>query len=274
MRLGSFSVRDVTIPLEKGRINGIGGKNGSGGKSTLLRAIYGYLRLDRGAILIDGREIGEYSERERASKISVVHQEHPEPISFRVRDIVSLYGTWSGSSLSLESVAARTGIAHLMDRDFSTLSGGEKRLVMIAAALYQDTEFVLMDEPTAFLDVDRELLVYDLIRQASLMGKTVVVVLHDVNSLAALCHRITFMKEGQVVAHGRPEEVLRTDILERVYDTGFTVRDGIFVPVRRDLSGLRVRVTGRDTWRIEEILAMHGARWEAGRWNSITTGRL
>jgi len=217
----NFRLNVDHITIEEGSITGIGGPNGSG-KSTLLKILYGYLKPRKGTVLIDGNSISELRGSKAAGKISVVQQETPTPMNFTVENIVSMsrYSEPVDDSKVRESLE-RCGITHLRHRKFEELSGGERRLVMIAGALYQGTEIIMLDEPTTFLDVDKELRVVDLIVTLKQLGKTVIVVLHDVNLLYRICNRVVMMKDGKVVGEGYPSTMFTPDLLREIYGISF-----------------------------------------------------
>ncbi len=233
----NFRLNVEHITIGDGTITGIGGPNGSG-KSTLLKILYGYLKPIRGTVLIDGNNISDLRGAKAAGKISVVQQETPTPMNFTVENIVSMsrYNDPVDESRVRESLD-RCGIAHLQHRKFEELSGGERRLVMIAGALYQGTEIIMLDEPTTFLDVDKELRIVDLIVNLKQLGKTVIVVLHDVNLLYRICNRVIMMKGGRVIGEGYPLRMFTPDLLREVYGSSFlsfTTPDGTnWVPYNR-----------------------------------------
>ncbi len=217
----NFHLNVDHITIEDGSITGIGGPNGSG-KSTLLKILYGYLKPIKGTVLIDGNSINELRGAKVAEKISVVQQETPTPMNFTVENIVSMsrYSDPVDYSKVRESLD-RCGIAHLQHRKFEELSGGERRLVMIAGALYQGTEIIMLDEPTTFLDVDKELRIVDLIVNLKQLGKTVIVVLHDVNLLYRICNRVIMMRDGRVMGEGYPSRMFTSDLLREIYGSSF-----------------------------------------------------
>ncbi len=222
---GSFSLKNISFNIYGGKINGIGGKNGSG-KSTLLNLLYGYRKPESGSILLDGRDIGSYAEHELSRKMAIVRQEAPEPINFSANDVISVFGFTNGhGKKEMKEILDMCHIAHLEHRDFNSLSGGEKRLVMIAGAIFQDSEMILMDEPTTFLDVDKDAFVQSLIMDLKSRGKTVVVILHDVNLLYRLCDNVIFLRDGKVVAEGSPESVFLPGTLKRIFDVDFISYD-------------------------------------------------
>lgn len=220
---GSFSLESISFSLPGTAILGIGGRNGSG-KSTLLKLLYGFLRKRSGEILIDGRPLGKMSPREISRRIAVVSQEVWEPFNFTAGEVVKLSGfSRQDNSMTVEEAMAGCGIAQLESRPFTELSGGEKRLVLISAALYQDASIILMDEPTAFLDVDKEMKVVQIIRSLKALGKTLVLVLHDINLLNSLCDKVVLLKQGKMLTFGDREDVLTLQNLENAYSIRFSI---------------------------------------------------
>ncbi|WMT44315.1 MAG: ABC transporter ATP-binding protein [Cuniculiplasma divulgatum] len=223
---GKFSLQDVSFRAEEGTITGIGGRNGSG-KSTLLRALYGFHRITSGDVVIGGKSLTGMGPREISRRISVVSQEVSEPFNFTVGEVVSI----SGYSLENEKSAVRDvlevcGIGDLEKRPFNEISGGERRLALIAAAIYQDADILLLDEPTAFLDVDKEIRVIDILRKLRDSGKNIIVVLHDVNLLYRICDRVVLIRDGRIVASGPRDDVMTIENLDKTYSVEFTILEG------------------------------------------------
>ncbi|BAB60598.1 ABC transport system ATP-binding protein [Thermoplasma volcanium GSS1] len=217
----NFSLNGLNFTITEGSINGIGGLNGSG-KTTLVKNLYGFLKPEGGTILIDGKSVESMPIKEIASKVSVVQQEQPIPMNFTVNDVVSLSGySRKDASISVDECLSLCGILQLKNREFSTLSGGEKRIVMFAAALYQNTKYVLLDEPMTFLDIDKTVTVMSLIRQMKRMGKTIIVVSHDINFLYNFCDYVILMKSGGIAAQGKPQEIFTPDVLKQVFNVEF-----------------------------------------------------
>lgn len=220
---GTFSLEDIGLSVPEGSILGIGGQNGSG-KSTLLRLMYGFYKPDSGNIRIGNVPLAILSTREISRKIAVVNQEISEPFNFTALDVVKLSGySRENDSVSPLEAMEMCGITHLSNRIFSELSGGEKRLVIIAAAVYQDAGTILMDEPTAFLDVDKEQKVRRIIQNLNNMGRTLVLVLHDINLLNSLCTHVVLLRQGRIVASGEKDEVLSLENLEKAYSLKFRI---------------------------------------------------
>ncbi len=220
-RRGRFSLQDISFMAPGGTITGIGGKNGSG-KSTLLRLLYGFHKPEKGEILVEGRNISTMSPRDISRRISVVNQEVSEPFNFTVGEVVSIsgYSRENGKS-AISDVLSMCGIEHLEKRPFNEISGGERRLSLIAAAIYQDSGIMLMDEPTAFLDVDKELRVIGIVRNLREQGRTIVLVLHDVNLLYRICDNVVLLNNGRIVAAGKRDDVMTLDNLRKTYSVEF-----------------------------------------------------
>ncbi len=222
-----FSLGPIDMDVEPGKIYVIMGKNGSG-KSTTLRLIHGDLRPSEGSVLIDGIEASKLSFIQLAKKIAFVWQEIYNPLSFTVRDVMNVSGYSRDESEEdiLKSLSI-LGMERFIDRDFSMLSGGEKRLVTIAAALYQDSEIIIMDEPTNFLDIDNQILVYNLIRNMRNMGKTLILTLHDIDAVHNISDYVLILKDGMEVAKGPTAETLTVRNLRRAFNVPFYTYDTI-----------------------------------------------
>jgi len=202
------------------------GPNGSG-KTTLLRILAGVLSPVHGQIDIDGAPLLDLSRRQLARRIAVVPQETHSTFDFSVLDIV-LMGRYphltafelegaSDLAIAREALAA-TGTASLETRHFSTLSGGEKQRVIIASALAQGSDILLLDEPTASLDLGFQLEVASLLMRLNReRGTTMVVSTHDVNLAAALCSQVVLLKNGRVLAQGPTDAVLTAAHIRELY---------------------------------------------------------
>jgi iron complex transport system ATP-binding protein len=224
---------DVSLDVERGTIVGLLGPNGSG-KTTLLRIVAGVLRPLSGGVLVDGRPIDQMTRREVARRVAIVPQETHTTFDFSVIDMVLMGRYPHLGPLELEGVAdqeiarealAATGTAALETRAFATLSGGEKQRVVIASALAQASEMLLLDEPTAALDLAYQFEIAALLRRLNAQrGTTMIVSTHDLNLAAALCERIVLLKEGRVLAYGSTKETLTAANIRVLYDVDADVQ--------------------------------------------------
>ncbi len=220
-----FRLGPLSFSISKGNILGIGGPNGSG-KTTFLRVLLGLLRPLSGNVQIDGMDISTMKRRDVARKIAYLPQNLFAPLSLSVQDVLlaSQYSVSEKPSL-LDKLLTEYSIADLKNRDFNSLSGGEKRIVMLAGAISQGSEIIVMDEPDTFLDIDKELFLYDKIRELSDAGRTMIIVFHDLNKLLRLCDTVLLLKNGQQAAFGDRKDVLRPDVLEKIFRARFRQMD-------------------------------------------------
>lgn len=236
MRLDVFAIRcmygiitaldGVSLSVSGGEVVGVLGPNGSG-KTTLLRAMAGALRPTSGAVTLDGQDIRRMGAKAVARRVAVVPQSGYTPFSFGVKDIV-LMGRWphlrrfGGETRRDVEVAARameaTNVGHLAARPITEVSYGERQRVMVARALAQEPQALLLDEPTSHLDPKHQVEIMDLVWGLSRKeGLGVVAVLHDVNLAAQYCDRIVMLKDGYLVASGTPGEVVTPQVIQDVY---------------------------------------------------------
>jgi len=216
----------VSLSVRCGSILGLLGPNGSG-KTTLLRVLSGTIAPDRGVISIEGRPLGALTRRDLARRIAVVPQETHSAFDFSALDIV-LMGRYphlgafeleGADDLAIARDAMRaTGTAALERRRFATLSGGEKQRVVIASALAQASDVLLLDEPTASLDLGYQFEIAALLRRLNReRGTTMVVSTHDLNLAAALCSELALIKSGRVLTQGPVEDVLTPAAIRALY---------------------------------------------------------
>jgi iron complex transport system ATP-binding protein len=222
----------VSLSLRAGQLVGLVGPNGSG-KSTLLRVLSRTIRPRSGTVLLDGRPIADLPAREIARRLAFVPQAEPVLFDFTVREVVLMGRHPHVRGLAGESdedfSAATRGMAatdtlHLADRSVTALSGGEHRRVLIARALAQNAPTILLDEPTAHLDITHQADLLQLLRRlADREGAALLAALHDVNLAAEFCDRIVLLRDGAVVAEGRPDQALTEETLERTYGAPLTL---------------------------------------------------
>jgi len=219
-------LKDISLSVAKGEVMALIGPNGSG-KTTLIRAVSGVLDLHLGQVLVDGKDVKHLSPAQRAARMAVVPQARNLPESFTVYQTVLLgrtpYLSWLGHPgekdfARLEWALERTDTKMLADRLIGELSGGEQQRVLLARALAQDTPILLLDEPTAHLDINHQArllnLVQELAREQSL---AILMALHDLNLVALYADRVALLVNGSVAALGNPKEVLTPDTLALAY---------------------------------------------------------
>ena len=241
-------VDDLDLELTDGSFTAIVGPNGCG-KSTLLRALGRLLRPTSGTVLLDGRAITSTSTREVAKVLGLLPQTPLAPEGLTVADLVargrhphqSWLRQWSADDEAVVTEALTwTDMADLADAPVDALSGGQRQRAWISMALAQGTDLLLLDEPTTYLDLAHQVDVLELVgRLHAERGRTVVVVLHDLNLAARYAQRLVAMKDGVLVAAGTPEEVLTEQLLADVFELeARVVPDPVtgtpmVVPVRR-----------------------------------------
>jgi iron complex transport system ATP-binding protein len=223
----------ISIEIAAASITGILGPNGTG-KTTLVRLASAAVKPASGRIALFGDDLGTLPARERARRVAVVPQETFPVFDFTVDEIVTMGRAPHLGLLGVPGPRDRKivresmeqcDVAYLAGRSFRALSGGERQRVLIARALTQEARLLLLDEPTAFLDLRHRLAVYTLLaRMHAERGLTVVVVSHDINLAARYCDRLVLLRCGAVAADGTPEQVLRPDAIRSVYEVEVDIR--------------------------------------------------
>ena len=247
-RLGPHAVlAGVDLSVAPGEVVGVLGRNGAG-KTTLLRVACGALAPDAGRVLLDGQEIDSLDRRARARSVALVPQDTLVPFPFSVAELVLMGRTPHLGFLGFEgahdldvarAALDRMGIAALADRSVLTLSGGERQLAMVARALAQQPRLLLLDEPTAFLDLRHRLEVLTVVRELAAAGASALVVSHDLGIAARFCDRLVVLGGGQILASGVPSEVLTPETLRAAFGIEAEVSlatDGVPVVVPRALA--------------------------------------
>lgn len=245
---GTPIINGLDLDLPTGLVTTIIGPNGCG-KSTLLRALARLLKPTSGAVILDGRDISEYRTRQVATKLGLLPQSPTAPEGLTVADLVargrhphqSWISQWSSSDEDVvDAVLRKTGIRDLADRTVDSLSGGQRQRVWISMTLAQGTDLLLLDEPTTFLDLAHALDVLDLVDDLHNEGRTVVMVLHDLNLAVRYSDNLVAMKDGAVIAQGPPAEILTEDLLLEVFGLHARVVDDpvsdrpMIVPIGRN----------------------------------------
>lgn len=219
-------VEGLSLSVPDGRITAIVGPNACG-KSTLLRAMARLLRPREGMVALDGRNIHDLPTREVARRLGLLPQSPVAPAGIRVMDLVSRGRTpYQGlfrqlseqDRTAVEEAMAATGTLHLADRMVDELSGGQRQRVWIAMVLAQQTELLLLDEPTTFLDIAHQIEVLDMVARLNRdWGRTIVIVLHDLNLACRYAHHLVAMRDGSVVSSGTPDQVITEDLVSEVF---------------------------------------------------------
>lgn len=248
VRLGEREVLDgVSLAVGAGEVVGLVGRNGAG-KTTVVRAASGIVSARRGAVRVAGRELAAWSRRELARRVAVVPQHGSVPFPFRVMELVLMGRTPHLGLLRFEgrddverarAAMERLGISALAERSVLELSGGERQLTMVARALCQDAELILLDEPTAFLDLEHRLAVLAVVRELAARGRGALLVSHDLGLAARFCDRIAILGGGRVLADGPPTRVLSPELLREGFGIEaelLTASDGSPVVVPRTVA--------------------------------------
>jgi iron complex transport system ATP-binding protein len=219
-------VRNLDVDILDGKVTAIVGANACG-KSTLLRGLARLLRPRDGAVYLDGKALTELSTLDVAKVLGLLPQSPVAPDGITVADLVSRgryphqgwFRRWTGRD---DDAVARaldaTGTADLAHRALRELSGGQRQRVWVAMALAQDTDLLLLDEPTTYLDINHQVELLRLLRKLNAeSGKTILVVLHDLNLACRYCDHVIAMAEGSIVAEGAPTEVITAELVEKVF---------------------------------------------------------
>ena len=223
-------IKNVSTVLHSGEIYGILGPNGAG-KTSLVRQLLKLIKNDTGVIKLDEQTLSEISRQGLAERISFLPQSFNVEADFTVYDVVAMGREPYRKSFAalcdedkriIEEALTITNCQQLRNKSITVLSGGERQRVMIARTIAQDTPWIILDEPVSNLDVKHQVnFMLFLSRLYHEKGKTVIVILHDLNLAAEFCTRLILMKQGQIVAEGTVEEVLTKENLKEAYDMEF-----------------------------------------------------
>ncbi|WP_195576120.1 ABC transporter ATP-binding protein [Paenibacillus sp. 1001270B_150601_E10] len=232
-RYGQKNVVDkVSVKIAKGKITSFIGPNGAG-KSTLLSMISRLISKDTGEVLIDGLEIGASKSNELAKKISILKQSNHINLRLTVRELVS-FGRfpYSQGRLTAEDWAfvdeaiKYMNLEEMQDKYLSQLSGGQKQRAYIAMVIAQNTEYILLDEPLNNLDMKHSVQIMKTLRRlVDELGKTVIIVIHDINFASVYSDYIVALKDGAVVKEGTKDEIINSDVLKEIYDMDIGIQD-------------------------------------------------
>lgn len=224
----------LDFTLEAGECVGLIGPNGAG-KSTLLKTLAGILPLQSGTLELEGKPLESWNRQALSRKVSYLPQDRELPFAYTAEQVVLMgrypYLDWHQQEGSRERALARDcleifGLGNLQERPVTDLSGGQRQRVLLSRILIQQTPVILLDEPTAELDLVYENTVLELSRHLARAGRTVVLSLHGIGQAARYCTRLLLLGQRKLLAQGTPEQVLRKENLEAAYQVPFQVRQG------------------------------------------------
>ena len=231
-------LKDVSLEINEGDIVSVIGPNGAG-KSTLLNVLTGDISPDSGDIIYDNKQLNKISIQERAFTRSVMSQMQTLVFNFNVKDVVEMGWLQRGNSdfssnftMAFEAVTSECNVHNLVHRKFNSLSGGEQRRVHFARTLLQlwrpsqsnDPRYLLLDEPTANLDLSSEMLLMNILKARASSNVGILVILHDLNLASHFADKIAIMKDGEIKAFGKPEEIMTDDFLTSIYEVPIKVK--------------------------------------------------
>ena len=245
------ALHGVSFTVRPGSITAVVGPNGSG-KSTLVRALLRRVPLQEGRILVNGSDVTALSQRELARRVAVVVQREEPAFPIRAREYVALGRTphspaWGDSSdaegsAAIDAAIAMANVGDLLDRHTDELSGGEWQRIRLARAIAQESDAIVLDEPTTFLDVGHEMAAFELLADLARGGRTILAVSHQLNLVSRFADHVVLLHRGRVAADGAPDDVMRAQVLEAVYEWPLVIsRDPAvgaptLVPLRRSSS--------------------------------------
>lgn len=217
---------NLNLSIPRGEISVFVGSNGCG-KSTLLRSIARLLKPQEGSILLEGKEVHKLSSREVAKKMGILPQSPVSPEGLTVHDLVkqgryphqSWMKRWTEEDTEkVEAAMKATRVDEFRDKPVDELSGGQRQRAWIAMTLAQDTDIILLDEPTTYLDMTHQIEILDLLFELNeVHGRTIIMVLHDLNLASRYAHNIIAIKDGAVFGQGTPENVINCDLVRSVF---------------------------------------------------------
>ncbi|MTI68140.1 MAG: ABC transporter ATP-binding protein [Firmicutes bacterium] len=233
----TLNLKDVSFSIKKGDFVSIIGPNGSG-KSTLLKNIASILRPKDGLIKIDNKDIENYNSKDLAKKMALVPQNTNIAYDFSVFDVVLMGRSPYLSRFQRErdidykktkEALRLTDTLHLSERNINYISGGERQRVIVARALAQDTDILLLDEPTSHLDINHQIEILSLLKKLNKeKDMTIILVLHDLNLASRFSDKIVLVNEGTILAKGIPEEVITYKNLEKVYNLDMVISTNVY----------------------------------------------
>ncbi|MED3834257.1 ABC transporter ATP-binding protein [Peribacillus frigoritolerans] len=224
-------VEDVSIEIMKGKITSFIGPNGAG-KSTVLSMISRLITRDSGEVLIEGKDMGKFNSNELAKKIAILKQANHINIRLTIRELVA-FGRFPYSQGKLtkedwkyvDEAIEYMELADMQEKFLDQLSGGQQQRAFIAMVIAQNTEYVLLDEPLNNLDMKHSVQIMKVLRRlADELGKTVIIVIHDINFASCYSDYIVALKDGKVVHNGPTEQVINSNVLKEIYDMDIEIQ--------------------------------------------------
>jgi len=225
---------DISFRADRGDFICLLGSNGSG-KTTLLKSLNGLLKADSGQIYINNKNIENLKQRQIARLIGSVPQENQTIFSYKVKEIVVMSanphisfvkGPTEKDYLKVYNILNNLGIRNLAEKNFNQISGGERQLVLIARALMQQADILLLDEPNAHLDFKNQHTMMEIMLQLSCRGKIIIAAVHDPNLAYRYCQRALILSEGNLIADGKVKKIMTENNLSRAYDTDIKLNKG------------------------------------------------
>lgn len=225
-------VNDVSINIEKGKITSFIGPNGAG-KSTVLSMITRLMKKDSGQVMIEGKSLDEWDNKELSKKIAILKQSNNIELKLTVRELVE-FGRFPHSEGRLtaednkiiDEAIDYMSLTDLQDRYLDELSGGQNQRAYIAMVIAQDTEYVFLDEPLNNLDMKHSVEMMKVLRGlCDDLGKTVVLVMHDINYTSCYSDYIVALKDGKVAKYGNTDQIINKEILEEIYEMEFDIKE-------------------------------------------------
>ncbi|MEN1761565.1 ABC transporter ATP-binding protein [Anoxynatronum sibiricum] len=225
---GSHQVlREISFSVPKGQLCGLFGPNGTG-KTTLFKCLTGVMPgKHEQHIFLEDKPLHGMPPKQRAQMMAYVPQEHTPPFPYQVKEVVlmgrtpymgGVYGPKTSDYEAAVEAMEKTGITSLVEVPYTQLSGGQRQLTLLARAFAQQTEMLLLDEPTASLDFKNQMLLWKTIRSNMKAGKTAIICTHDPNHVFWFCDAVVVLgRQGSIIAQGRPQDVLTDEVLREIY---------------------------------------------------------
>lgn len=239
---GKNFIKDLSLDVPKGKITTILGPNGCG-KSTLLSLLSCYNKVKGGDVFIENTKLNNMKYKEIAKRIATVHQHNQSPDDITIKTLIS-YGRAPHKNSSKEEderivrwAIDATNLNDLSDKLVMSLSGGQRQRAFIAMALAQDTEVLLLDEPTTYLDIYHQIEILEMVKNLNKKHNiTIIMVLHDINQAIKYSDNIIIMKDGSIIEHGEPKRIINKEIIKDVYNVdgfiGENDSDIYFIPLK------------------------------------------